>query len=175
MMARINQDLLGRLAETLGITRKAVYPHIQKVVAESGLENDLAALFLARQHGINISRYSTPQQRDAIRGVRLNPVFNDAAPQTPAIGSPGRTRGRKSGPAKKAKDNSVFVVHGRDEGLRRSCARAQPDGVEPCCRKSEGRQPLCWADPNVSNGEGASCDCAVLAGRACTVKRALLQ
>jgi len=120
MMAKINQDLIDRLANTLGITHRAVYPHIQKVVAETMLERNLAALVLALRHGININRYSTPQQRNEIRGVRANPANNDDA-AAPAVNLPQRRAGgRKARLAKKVKGNSVFVVHGRDEELRKS-------------------------------------------------------
>jgi predicted nucleotide-binding protein len=119
-MAKINQELLDRLAGTLGITHKAVYPRIQKVVAETMLERNLAALVLALRHGINITRYSTPQQRDEIRGVRANPTNNDRSPAPAVDVVPRRVGGRKARLAKKVKGNSVFVVHGRDEELRKS-------------------------------------------------------
>jgi predicted nucleotide-binding protein len=118
-MAKINQDLIDRIADKLGITTKAVYPRIQKVVAQTMLERHLAALVLALRHGININRYSTPQERNEIRGARVASE-NDRAP-TPATGpAPRHPGGRKAKPAKKAKGNSVFVVHGRDEELRKS-------------------------------------------------------
>jgi hypothetical protein len=42
-LAKINQDLLDRLSRKLRITDRAVYPRIQKIVKETGLERDLAA------------------------------------------------------------------------------------------------------------------------------------
>jgi predicted nucleotide-binding protein len=116
-MPLIDQDLIERISKKLGITTKAVYPRIQKIVAETMLERNLAALVLALRLGININRYSTPQQRNEIRGVRAN--ANELTPVTAA--DPALKRGaRKLKPAKKAKGNSVFVVHGRDEELRKS-------------------------------------------------------
>lgn len=119
-MATINQDLIDRLASKLGITHKAVYPRIQKVVAETMLERNLAALVLALRHGVNINRYSTAQQRNEIRGMRANSANNNRTPVPAADLAPKRAVGHKAKLAKKARGNSVFVVHGRDEELRKS-------------------------------------------------------
>jgi predicted nucleotide-binding protein len=119
-MAKINQGLIERIADKLGVTTKAVYPRIQKIVAETMLERNLAALVLALRLGININRYSTPQQRNEIRGVRPNIGNNDSPPTASADLVPRRTGDRTAKRAKKAKGNSVFVVHGRDEELRKS-------------------------------------------------------
>jgi predicted nucleotide-binding protein len=119
-MAKIDQDLIDRIADKLGISIKAVYPRIQKVVAETMLERDLAALVLALRHGININRYSTQQQRNEIRGVHAHPENKDRAPAPAAGLAPRRAGGRKAKHAKQARGNSVFVVHGRDEELRKS-------------------------------------------------------
>jgi predicted nucleotide-binding protein len=119
-MATINQDLIERIASKLGITTKVVYPHIQKVVAETMLERHLAALVLAGRLGININRYSSPQERNEIRGVRANAANDDRAPAPASDSVPRRPAGRKAKSAKKIKDNSVFVVHGRDDELRKS-------------------------------------------------------
>jgi predicted nucleotide-binding protein len=120
-MPKINQDLIERIAGKLGITSRAVYPLIQKVVAETMLERNLAALVLALRHGININRYSTPQQRNELRGAQSKPAGEDRAsrPELPIV--PRHASGaRKTKHPKKGKGNSVFVVHGRDEELRRS-------------------------------------------------------
>lgn len=117
-MARINQDLIGRLAQVLGITKGAVYPRIQRVVEETMLEKNLAALALALRHQINISRYSTPQERAQLRDARASANNNGPLPVVDA--SPKRERSRKPKSTKKTRGNSVFVVHGRDETLRKS-------------------------------------------------------
>lgn len=119
-MAKINQRLLDAIADKQYITVRAVYPQITKVVHETFLERDLAALVLATRHRININKYSTSAQRAAIRG-HLAGGGNQATP-APAAAVP-RAPGRKGGKApkaKKTKGNSVFVVHGRDAALRKS-------------------------------------------------------
>jgi predicted nucleotide-binding protein len=120
MMAKINQALIERIAAKLGITNKAVYPHIQKVVSETALERDLAALVLALRNGININRFSTPEQRKEIRGAHAT-ANEDERSRAPVVdAAPRRPSGGKTKRTKKAKGNSVFVVHGRDEELRKS-------------------------------------------------------
>jgi predicted nucleotide-binding protein len=117
-MARINQDLIDRLAQVFGITRRAVYPRIQRVVEETMLEKNLAALVLALRHQINISRYSTSQERAQLRDARAG--ANNGGP-LPAVDTPPKLKpSRKTRSPKKTRGNSVFVVHGRDEALRKS-------------------------------------------------------
>jgi len=120
-LALINKRLLDAIADKQGITTKGVYPQITKVVQETFLERDLAALVLATRHRININKYSTPVQRSAIRGHLANSNNNHASPG-PAAAVP-KAAPRKGGNMRKAKKtlgNSVFVVHGRDAGLRKS-------------------------------------------------------
>jgi Predicted nucleotide-binding protein containing TIR-like domain len=120
-LAKINQDLIDRIADKLGITPRAVYPRIQKIVKETMLERDLAALVLATRYDININRFSTPGQRNEIRGNARGAGGDKELPPGPASESPRRTVGRKGKPAKKkTKGKSVFVVHGRDVQLRKS-------------------------------------------------------
>jgi predicted nucleotide-binding protein len=120
-MAKINQNLLGAIADKQGITIKGVYPQITKVVHETFLERDLAALVLATQHRININKYSTLAQRAAIRGHLAGGNNNHSQPASaPAAPKAPPRKGVTAPKAKKTKGNSVFVVHGRDAALRRS-------------------------------------------------------
>jgi predicted nucleotide-binding protein len=123
-VAKINQQLIERLGAKLGIGDKAVYARIAKVANEMMLDRHLAALVLAGRHHINTNKYSTPQQRAEIRGVgqggggRRDPEqFESEVVEMPAR----RRTGKKAKPAKKLpKDNTIFVVHGRDDALRKS-------------------------------------------------------
>ena len=66
-MAKIDQDLLKAIADKQNIVLRAVYHQITKVVHETFLERDLAALVLAGRLRININKYSKPEQREQIR------------------------------------------------------------------------------------------------------------
>ena len=124
-MAKINQDLIDRLADHLGITPRAVYPHITRVANELMLDRHLAALVLAARQGINIHKYSTSDERAEVRGLMGRGGRHrdrDGEPIERAEVAPAHRRAAsKHKPAKKrTKDNTVFVVHGRDAALRQS-------------------------------------------------------
>jgi predicted nucleotide-binding protein len=124
-LAKINQDLIDRVARDMGITPRAVYPHITRVANETMLDRHHAALVLAGRRGININKYSTAEERAEIRGVVLAGGGRRRDPNDgniEIIEHEVRRRPAKKGkPAKKrVKDNTIFVVHGRDEALRKS-------------------------------------------------------
>jgi len=118
-LAKINQELIERIADKLGITVKAIYPKIQRIVNDTVLERDLAALLLATRHNININRFSTPAQRAEIRGASRVSADPEPERERRPLESPRRASKAKK-PARKSKGKSVFVVHGRDEALRKS-------------------------------------------------------
>ena len=49
-MARINQDLIERIANKLAIGSRSLYRYIEKITNETMLDPDLAALVLAARH-----------------------------------------------------------------------------------------------------------------------------
>jgi predicted nucleotide-binding protein len=122
-MPKINQDLLARLRSTLGVSTARVYKRIEQIANRDMLDRDLAALVLAAENGINIQKYSTPEQRAQVRAAR-----GGAAAPSPSLSAevPDRPPPRKTGSKKaralrpRTRDNSVFVVHGRNEALRKS-------------------------------------------------------
>lgn len=122
-MAKINQDLIERLRRHMHITPRAVYPHITKIANETMLDRHHAALVLAARRGININKYSTADERAEIRGV-VNSGGRGRDPDNGVIEIVERKIRRPakmSKPIKKrVKDNTIFVVHGRDEALRKS-------------------------------------------------------
>ena len=119
-MARIHPELIKKIGAKQGIGKSAVYAQIQKIHNETLLEPDLAALELARRCGIGVTRYSTPEQRQQLQQVVTAGAFFAAAPPSPAPTAPARpVRGKPNKPARK-KDNSVFVIGGRDTALTES-------------------------------------------------------
>jgi predicted nucleotide-binding protein len=122
-MPRINQQLLDRLKTDLGVGTARVYAVIAQKASETLLDRHLAALAVASENGINIQKYSTPQERAQIRGIRTGGPDTEPAPH--ADNAPERpvrpqARIRKVSRAASPRDNSVFVVHGRNDKLRRS-------------------------------------------------------
>jgi predicted nucleotide-binding protein len=121
-MPQINQALLDKLTAKLGVTRARVYARIQQIANSKMLDRHHAALVLAAENNISIQKYSSPQDRAAIRGT-LNSIDNGVTESAPPhVDAPTKGGLRKRKPVKQSRtrDNSVFVVHGRDEGLRKS-------------------------------------------------------
>jgi predicted nucleotide-binding protein len=119
-MARINQELLERLIAKLGVSRAQVYARIQKIANSKMLDRSHAALVLAAENNINIQRFSSPEDRAAIRGALNSGGNNGVADAVVPLQPVRHTRKKQLSKPSRAKDNSVFVVHGRDEGLRKS-------------------------------------------------------
>ena len=123
-MAQINQRLLAKIAEKKGINIKAVYPQITAIVHETFLDRDLAALVLASRTSININKYASAAQLQALRGhLNVARAIPAPPPAVTATAAPAATRrGTPRARSAKAKpnDNSVFVIHGRDLQLRDS-------------------------------------------------------
>jgi predicted nucleotide-binding protein len=119
-MARINQALIERISSQLGVTQSAVYARIAKVAREESFERPIAALVVASRNGINYHKYSTPEQRAQMRnGSNQADTPREASASVDARVTRRRT-GKNRQPARRAKDNSVFVVHGRNKKLTSS-------------------------------------------------------
>src|SRR5262245_12746629 len=117
-MPKINQALLERLTTKLGVTPAYVYRLIRQVSAKNRLPRHLGALLLAGDHGLSIQRYATTQDLADLRGTS----HHVSVPAAPVANPPVRAIVRKGNAAKvpKTKENTVFVVHGRDTKLRDS-------------------------------------------------------
>jgi len=107
------------LQDKLGVTKQRVYQLIDNRVRESHLPRRLAAIALAGDHHVNISRFASEEDLATIRGAQHaapagSPVLRgrDAAIARPSRNSRART-------SQSADRKSVFVVHGRDEEARR--------------------------------------------------------
>lgn len=115
-MPQISPRLLGRLEAVLGIGRRRLNERITGLANSQRVERVTAALILAADSGIPIDRYSTPEERAAMRGTAV-----PSGPPLPSSSPRAVVKAKKAMPtAKKTKDNSVFVVHGRDADLTKS-------------------------------------------------------
>jgi predicted nucleotide-binding protein len=122
-MARINPQLFARLQEKLGVSKQQVYARIQNIANDKILDRSQAALVLAAENSINIQRFSSTDERASIRGAlgRSTPPAAIVPATTTANPHSFRREPKRNQKApSKTKDNSVFVVHGRDDGLRKS-------------------------------------------------------
>lgn len=134
MPQRIDPRLLERIREKLNLAQAATYNRIAKRAREEKLPLDLAAISLASDLNINIGRFAAPEQLAELRGAR-RPT---PAPQTnnvDAQGSPAANRPRaaqRNSRRAKRRGNKVFVVHGRNERVRKAMfAFLRAAGVQP--------------------------------------------
>lgn len=121
-MPSINPALFERLKKELGVGRAAVYRAISDFNNQA-LEPNLAALALAHDLKVPLGKYSSPQERADLRpylrsGVSVS-VENSAPPSSGKATAQSRPKVAASR-RPPVKDNSAFVVHGRNEALRKS-------------------------------------------------------
>ncbi|MBZ5588198.1 MAG: nucleotide-binding protein [Acidobacteriia bacterium] len=152
-MARINQKLLERLETKLGLGRRRVYELIEAKVRESHLPRHLAAIAVASQRGINISKFASAEDlaeiRSTARGAAPPPVVVPAAssPASPRSGSPRkRASNRPTQTNQRRRGSSVFVVHGRDDPARRELFTFL---------RALGLQPIEWNQAIKMTGQGS--------------------
>jgi predicted nucleotide-binding protein len=125
MTARINSDLRERLEKKLKLSRPRIYQLIEEKARTNHLPRNLAAIALAAERGINVSRYSTEEELAEIRRtvVRAAPRPVTLPPADTPTPRPSRTKApqpKKSISHDERRGTTVFVVHGRDRRLKDS-------------------------------------------------------
>ena len=142
-MPRIDPRLIERLHAKIGVARSQLYKLIDKTSREMHIPRHFAAIALAASRGINIQRFARDDYYAAIRGASAGHPA-DAVPLAPP---PARREGR-AGAASRGKARRagrfVFVVHGRDEALRRSIF----DFL-----RALGLQPIEWSKARAMTGK----------------------
>ena len=122
-MSRINKQLLDRLRSKLGVSERQVYRAIALKAGTSLVPRDLAAIALAAEHGLNISKYASAEELAQLRGNVRPENISVTVPVPPNRNRPTRKVRqikRERGVSLPRRGNSVFVIHGRNEKLRRS-------------------------------------------------------
>jgi predicted nucleotide-binding protein len=119
-MAPINAELLLKIQKKLSVSPARAYALVAKKANATYLPRRLAALALAADHGINISKngYATEEERARIRAA----TSGSSAPSHQSPVQAPAPRGRPvSRPAARARqNNTVMVVHGRNKAVRDS-------------------------------------------------------
>jgi predicted nucleotide-binding protein len=114
MAERIPPKLLEKIVKVLGVTQRRVYRLIEERATANHFSSVLGALLLASENGISIQRFASEDQLAILRGApRAAPV--QAAPIVVTKKSVYEPRKPKA--VRTTKDNSIFVVHGRDTKL----------------------------------------------------------
>lgn len=120
-MPRINQDLLDRLIAKLTLGKRQVYTLIDAKVRATHLPRHLAAIALASERGINISRFASANDLAVMRQTAVSTL---PAPVVLSRSQPGPQPRTKKGSRTRAarpeprRGTTVFVVHGRDTSAR---------------------------------------------------------
>lgn len=131
MAERVNPRLLSQLKKTLGIGRSALYARIEARGRERALPRDLAAISLAQDASINVFKYATSEQLAELRSA--TPPRTTGGAQVNAEPAARRMPRKQKGDATSTRTgNRVWVVHGRNENLRRAMFTfLRAAGVEP--------------------------------------------
>ena len=122
-MAKINQRLIDRLKAALGLSLPRIYKLINQKVRETHLPRHLAAIVLASERGINISKFSSDEDLAIIRNAAQSAIPSSVViPSEKSVVDskrPPRSRAHKPR-TEPRRGNTVFVVHGRNESARKA-------------------------------------------------------
>jgi len=122
-LARINPSLLKKLEKSLGLSLPAVYKRIDKAALAHTQPKNIAAMIVARNAGVNFFRFASSEELAAMQKIKshVDPQSNVSAPAVAVAPAQlfRKRRGAVVTKASKRKEDSVFVVHGRDTKARK--------------------------------------------------------
>jgi predicted nucleotide-binding protein len=153
-MARINSALIAKLEEKLGVGQSQIYRLIDATVRETRLPRNLAAVLLAMKRGMNISKYATDADLAQIRSAGAVTPQVQSITIPAGIDSPRRSQGTRgprtvkptaSAKGARRRGTSVFVVHGRNDKIRRALFSFL---------RAVGLEPLEWQEAITKTGKG---------------------
>jgi predicted nucleotide-binding protein len=121
----IDQSLLERISKKLAVGKPRVYQLIDDKVRETHLPRHLAAVALASERGINISKYASADDLAVIRSIAKayspTPVYmSTSVPSSSGRKTFQKKKPRSASSQPKGRGNTVFVVHGRNEKVRKA-------------------------------------------------------
>lgn len=118
-MPAVDPRLMARLERSLQLSKRRVQALVQESARINRVTRDIAAFIVAGDNGISYDRYASAEQMATLRGV---PTHTSVTVATATTTSPPQTRIAKRAAVKTrtistTKNNSLFVIHGRDEQL----------------------------------------------------------
>jgi predicted nucleotide-binding protein len=148
-MPRADPRLMTRLEKALDLSKRRVQELVQESARVNRVSRDIAAFIVAGDNGISYDRYASADQMAILRGVPTHTPVTPAANVSPLRTSPktpAKTRNIKT-----TKDNSLFVVHGRDTQLNEDMfAFLRSIGLNPM-EWSQAVRAAKGANPNVTD------------------------
>lgn len=152
-MAQELDDVRQRLRTKLGVGERQLNRLIQRREGETLLPRRLAILSLAADNSVAIGRAASEDDLAQLRAVKAGTVAPavSTAPSTPVVNRPaaGRAVAKAKEPPRARKPKrgrTVFVVHGRNEALRKSMFSFL---------RSLGLDPLEWRKAIEATGQGS--------------------
>lgn len=139
----VDTRLFDAIKKKLDRSRPAVYRLISEQARRLGVRPEIAALEVASMAGVNFQRFASEEQLEALRRARTSAPSGAA---TPAAAPASRRQANGGRRRTKPPGKSVWIVHGRDEKLR----RATFDFV-----RSIGLEPLEWSSAVKATRKGS--------------------
>lgn len=134
----------------LNVSKGRAYAIVAEAVSRTNLPANVAAIVVARDAGISISRFASDEDWALIRGAENRHPATLAATgsSTPTTAPPGasRKRGTRAARTKRPTGNKVWVVYGRNERTRKSLF----DFL-----RSIGLQPIEWNSALAATKKGS--------------------
>jgi predicted nucleotide-binding protein len=135
-LAPINPSLLAKIEKKLGIGQARAYAIIGETVRTRHVPRHIAALIVASEAGVGISNFATEEDFTLMRGTGSHTSGPAAAPSASSSVNGVSSRGTRRQKAKSSQNvkagNRVFVVHGRNEKIRKALfAFLRSLGIQP--------------------------------------------
>jgi predicted nucleotide-binding protein len=115
-MAAVDPRLMVRLEKSLNHSKRRVQELVQESARVNRVTRDIAAFIVAGDNGISYDRYASADQMATLRGVPTHTAVSVPVTSSPAPARAARSL-VKTRTIKTTKNNSLFVVHGRDTQL----------------------------------------------------------
>ena len=148
-MPAVDPRLMVRLEKALALSKRRVQELVQESARVNRVSRDIAAFIVAGDNGISYDRFASAEQMAILRGVPTHMAVTGAAPLPPA--RPQTKPLVRTRTIKTTKNNSLFVVHGRDSKLNEDMfAFLRAIGLNPM-EWTQAVKAAKGANPNVTD------------------------